>query len=144
MATNAQQMNPEEAQHFAHFSVHNAVMAQMACPAGSCEAYRDIYTFRRWRAQGYVVLKGEHGTTVTTWVPIAKRNADSGVFNKLYNCSKLPAALEAHGADDYPTLLDACSPDVRKRWRWHEWSKRTDHDPTWLGVQVLDTFDEVA
>jgi hypothetical protein len=78
MATNAQQMNAEEARQFPHFSVHNAVMAQMACPAGSCEAYRDIYTFRRWRAQGYVVRKGEQGTTVTTWVPIKKRDADSG------------------------------------------------------------------
>ena len=78
MATNAQQMNAEDARNFAHFSVHNAVQAQMACPEGACEAYRDIFTFRRWRAQGWVVRKGEHGTTVTTWVPITKRNAEVG------------------------------------------------------------------
>lgn len=78
MAVNVQQMNPEDARNFAHFSVHNAVQAQMACPEGACEAYRDIFTFRRWRAQGYVVRKGEHGTTVTTWIPITKRNADPG------------------------------------------------------------------
>jgi hypothetical protein len=78
MSVNAQQMNPEDARNFAYFSVHNAVQAQMACPDGSCEAYRDIFTFRRWRAQGYIVRKGEHGATVTTWVPIKNRSVDSG------------------------------------------------------------------
>lgn len=66
------------------------------------------------------------------------------VFNKLYNCSNLPRVLESHGIDDYPTLLGACSPEVRKRWRYHEWQKRADRDPIWLGVQMLDTFDDVA
>lgn len=66
------------------------------------------------------------------------------VFNKLYNCSTLPPVLEAHGMDDYTTLLAASSPEVRKRWRWHEWQTRVDHDPIWLGVQLLDSFDEVA
>jgi hypothetical protein len=66
------------------------------------------------------------------------------VFNKLYNVSGLPAVLEAHGQDDYPTLLNACSPDVSRRWRWHDWQKRADRDPTWLGVQILDSFDDVA
>jgi hypothetical protein len=66
------------------------------------------------------------------------------VFNKLYNVSGLPAVLDAHGQDDYPTLLSACSLDVSSRWRWHEWRKRADRDPTWLGVQILDSFDDVA
>jgi len=66
------------------------------------------------------------------------------VFNKLYNVSGLPAVLEAHGQDDYPTLLSACSSDVSRRWGWHEWQKRADRDPTWLGVQILDSFDDVA
>lgn len=71
MATTAQQMSADDARRFEHFSVHNAVQAQMACPeGGACEAYRDIFTFRRWHAQGYAVRKGEKGTTVTTWVPV--------------------------------------------------------------------------
>jgi hypothetical protein len=69
MSSTAQQMTADEARDFGHFSVHNAVQAQMACPEGSCEAYSDIFTFRRWRAQGFVVRKGEKGTTVTTWIP---------------------------------------------------------------------------
>ena len=66
------------------------------------------------------------------------------IFNKLYNVSSLPPVLEAHGQDDYATLLAACSKDVNQRWRWHEWRKRADYDPAWLGVQVLDSFDYVA
>lgn len=66
------------------------------------------------------------------------------VLNKLWTVSNLPPVLDAHGRDDYPTLLAACSPEVQKRWRFHEWQKRADHDPIWLGVQNLDTFDEVA
>ncbi|MGH2693314.1 MAG: ArdC family protein [Actinomycetota bacterium] len=62
------EMTEEEAREFRHFSVHNAVQAQMACPEQSCKAYEDIFTFRRWRAQGYAVRKGEKGTAVTTWV----------------------------------------------------------------------------
>lgn len=63
------------------------------------------------------------------------------ILNKIYNVSGLPSVLDAHGNDDYPTLLAACSPDVQKRWRWHEWQKRVDRDPVWLGVQILDAFE---
>jgi antirestriction protein ArdC len=63
-------MTADDARAFEHFSVHNAVQAEMACAEGSCRAYSDIFTFRRWRAQGLVVRKGEKGTTVTTWVPV--------------------------------------------------------------------------
>lgn len=72
MATNAQQMTADDARQFPHFSVHNAVQAEMSCPAQSCRAYADIFTFRRWRALGFVVRKGEKGTTITTWIPIKR------------------------------------------------------------------------
>ena len=68
MSTDTPQMSAASALEFDHFSVHNAVQAQLACPAASCEAYRDIFTRRRWRAQGYLVRKGEQGTAITTWI----------------------------------------------------------------------------
>jgi len=73
MATTAQQMTADDARQFQHFSVHNAVQAEMACVESGCRAYVDIFTFRRWRAQGFVVRKGEKGSTVTTWVPVGKK-----------------------------------------------------------------------
>lgn len=68
MSTTAPQMTADDARRFDHFSVHNAVQAEMACSAQTCRAYTDIFTFRRWRAQGFVVRKGETGTTVTAWI----------------------------------------------------------------------------
>ena len=61
MSISTKQMSATEALDFHHFSVHNAVQAQLACPEASCEAYRDIFTRRRWQAQGYAIRKGETG-----------------------------------------------------------------------------------
>ena len=72
-----QQMSASEALDFHHFSVHNAVQAQLACPEASCEAYRDIFTARRWRAQGYAVRKGEQGTAITIWIATPSREDDA-------------------------------------------------------------------
>lgn len=71
-----QQMSATEALDFHHFSVHNAVQAQLACPEASCEAYRDIFTRRRWGAQGYAVRKGEQGTVITVWIATPSRDDD--------------------------------------------------------------------
>jgi len=69
-----QQMSATEALDFHHFSVHNAMQAQLACPEASCEAYRDILTRRRWQAQGYTIREGEKGTTITTWILTPSRD----------------------------------------------------------------------
>lgn len=61
---------------FAHFSIHNAVTAELACPRRSCQAYRDIFTRRRWHAQGFAVLKTEHGTKITTFTGHIKTTAE--------------------------------------------------------------------
>jgi len=74
MSIAVQQTGAEDARQFSHFSIHNAVQAQLACPDATCEAYKDIFTFKRWKAQGFVVRKGEKGTRITTW--ITKTNKD--------------------------------------------------------------------
>ncbi len=77
MSTSTKQMSATEALDFHHFSVHNAVQAQLACPEASCEAYKDIFTRRRWRALGYAIRKGETGTPITTWI-ITKPSDEDG------------------------------------------------------------------
>ena len=69
-------LSPTEAKSFSYFSIHNAVQAQLACPEGTCEAYKDIFTFRRWKAQGYFVRKGEKGTRITTWISKVKSDEE--------------------------------------------------------------------
>lgn len=76
MTNTPTKLSAEEARRFAHFSLHNAVEAELACPTGECRAYQDCFTFRRWLAQGYVVKKGEKATRITTWIPIRKRDAE--------------------------------------------------------------------
>ncbi len=41
------EISAEEVRTFQHFSVHNAAQTQKACPEGTCQAYRDIFTYRR-------------------------------------------------------------------------------------------------
>jgi hypothetical protein len=76
MSTSTRQMSATEALDFHHFSAHNALQAQLACPEASCEAYRDIFTRRRWRAQGFAVRNGEQGTAITTWIMRPSRGDD--------------------------------------------------------------------
>lgn len=61
---------------FSHFSIHNAVQAEMGCPSAECRAYQDIFTFKRWLAQGFVVRKEERGTPITTWISVTKTDDD--------------------------------------------------------------------
>lgn len=76
MSTSTKQMSATEALDFPHFSVHNAVQAQLACPEASCEAYKDIFTRRRWRALGYAIRRGEMGTAITTWITTTTSDED--------------------------------------------------------------------
>jgi hypothetical protein len=66
------------------------------------------------------------------------------VFNKLYETETLMGILEAQYRDDYGTLLRRASDAVRRCWRLHEWRRRQEHDPVWLGVQATDTYDELV
>jgi antirestriction protein ArdC len=38
----------------------------------------NVFTFHAWRALGRTVRRGEHGVSVCTWVPMSRRNPDTG------------------------------------------------------------------
>lgn len=61
------QMSAEEARHFEVFSAANAqaIKGQIPC---DCEPYKDVFTFNRWKGQGYHVLKGEHGLRIDVYM----------------------------------------------------------------------------
>ncbi len=58
MATSTSRFTPETARQFDRYSVANAVRVKEALPCG-CEPYRDVFTYRRWKAQGYQVQRGQ-------------------------------------------------------------------------------------
>ena len=39
-----------------------------------CKPYQDWFTYKRWRAQGFQVQKGQHGVKLTTYIPIRDDN----------------------------------------------------------------------
>jgi len=56
-------MTPTEATTFNRFSIYNALTVSNSLPCG-CIPYQDVYTFNRWKAQGFIVKKGEHGVRI--------------------------------------------------------------------------------
>ena len=58
MPTGTPTFTPETARRFDRFSVTNAVAVKQALPCG-CEPYVDVFTYRRWKAQGFQVQRGE-------------------------------------------------------------------------------------
>ena len=58
MTRDTRTFTPETARQFDRFSVANAVTVKEALPCG-CEPYVDVFTYKRWKAQGFQVQRGE-------------------------------------------------------------------------------------
>ncbi len=58
MQDQTRQMTAGEALSFERYSVANAAAVAEALGCG-CEPYRNVFTYRRWKAQGYQVQRGE-------------------------------------------------------------------------------------
>ena len=64
-------LTPEQARHFTTWSIANALVVQSATTANgcACDAYADVFTFNRWRAQGQTVQRGQHAiATIPVWI----------------------------------------------------------------------------
>lgn len=60
-------MTASEARHFEKISEASATQVMAAFDCG-CEPYSDVFTFRRWKAQGFHVRKGEKSFRLATYV----------------------------------------------------------------------------
>ena len=38
----------------------------------------NVFTYQAWQALGRQVRRGEHGVKVTTWIPMTKKNRETG------------------------------------------------------------------
>jgi hypothetical protein len=79
-ATRGPKMTAVDAKRFTHTSVHNAVTAEESVNdrfGCDCEAYKDIFTFKRWIAQGFVVRRGQKATHVPVIQPRVVPDADA-------------------------------------------------------------------
>ncbi len=71
------QMTPEAARSFDTYSAANAIAVKACFPCG-CEPYKDVFTFNRWKAQGYFVRRGEHGIHLALVKAIDRENPETG------------------------------------------------------------------
>lgn len=69
-------MTAEDAQSFEGKSLMNmAILIDTAQTRGcQCKPYVDWFTYKRWRAQGYQVQRGEHGVKLSTFVKGARED----------------------------------------------------------------------
>ncbi len=58
MQEQTRQMTAVEARSFDRVSVANSVTVQRALDCG-CQPYQSVFTYRRWKAQGFQVQRGE-------------------------------------------------------------------------------------
>ena len=47
-------------------------------PEGQILPRENVFTFHAWRALGRTVRRGEHGVRVTTWVPMTRKDPETG------------------------------------------------------------------
>ena len=75
--TQMTQMTAEEATRFDTYSVGNVIMLKTILKC-DCEPYEDVFTFNRWKAQGFIVRKGEKAHRITIFIDkeVEKTKAD--------------------------------------------------------------------
>ena len=80
----AEAMTAEQAQSFergqslTHYAMLLAEAARRGC---NCVPYEDWFTYKRWKAQGFQVQKGETGFALATFIP-EKRDEDGKITSK--------------------------------------------------------------
>ena len=75
--TEPQRMSASEARSFERFSVANAVQVEEALECG-CQAYRDVFTYKRWQAQGYQVRRGEKAVRLPLHKTVTQTDKETG------------------------------------------------------------------
>ena len=73
-------MSPSDAKSFKTFSVNNAaeITSALALRGCSCQPYKDVFTFNRWKALGRHVKKGEHGIRLSVMTETEQEDRETG------------------------------------------------------------------
>ena len=77
MTAQTRPMSADEARSFQTYSLANAVTVKEALPCG-CEPYVDVFTYRRWKAQGFQVQRGEKAIRLPLIYQRTEKDPDTG------------------------------------------------------------------
>lgn len=69
---------PQEATRFQHYSGVNSNIVRTVLKCG-CKPYEDVFTYNRWKAQGYQVMRGEHSIKLAVIIEKEVENNDGGI-----------------------------------------------------------------
>ncbi len=76
-------MTPDQARTFQAYSAENATTVVMNLDCG-CEPYVDVFTYNRWKAQGFQVQKGMKSIKIPVYGTSTGENEDGEVFINRY------------------------------------------------------------
>ncbi len=77
MQEQSARMSAADARRFDRTSIANAVTVKQALDCG-CEPYRDVFTYRRWQAQGFQVQRGERSIRLPLIRAVTRDDPETG------------------------------------------------------------------
>ena len=77
MSRDTDSFTPETARQFDRYSIANAVTVKQSLPCG-CEPYVDVFTYRRWKGQGFQVQRGENAIRLPLIYSRIEKDAATG------------------------------------------------------------------
>jgi len=77
MALQREKMTAESAVRFERYSAINSLIVRKSLECG-CKPYEDVFTFRRWIAQGFVVQKGQKSIKLALVRTDSKEDEETG------------------------------------------------------------------
>ena len=74
-------MTADQATMFPRYSPANAATVKTVLDCG-CEPYQDVFTYNRWKAQGYQVMRGQRAVKIP--VIVTAENEDGEAIRRLW------------------------------------------------------------
>lgn len=108
--------------------------------------WREAFGGEAWASIANVIrafLEGRINDRIFVDRVVSLEHNSGSCLNKLYDTRDLKPVLDAHGMDDYVTLLDRASEEVRLLWTRHELLDRLQYDSAWLGVQPAYGIEDI-
>jgi len=70
-------MSAADARQFNTQSIANTIAVESALNCG-CQAYRDVFTYNRWKAQGFQVQRGEKAVRLPLVREVSREDPNTG------------------------------------------------------------------
>lgn len=77
MITKTPPMTASQARSFDRYSVANAAQVEHSLACG-CQAYKDVFTYNRWKAQGFQVQRGQKAVKLPVIKDVEREDGDTG------------------------------------------------------------------